>query len=77
MLSWSLLYNLSSPKGILKQRKAWASTSCFSTKTRPEFVPFSQKVIDGGMSGIARESGEGGFQNISFNSLNVFKSFGS
>ena len=46
------------PKGILKQRKAWASTSCFSTKTRPEFVPFSQRVMTWGMAGIAQHYGE-------------------
>ena len=34
-----------------RNRKAWASSSCLATKTRPHIVPFSR----GAMAGIVRE----------------------
>ena len=49
------------PKGFLKQRKAWASPTCLSTKTRPEIVPFASRTVENGSAGIARERGEGTF----------------
>jgi len=43
------------PKGLLKQRKAWASTSCLGTQKRPHTTQFTQKTVEGGMAGLLPE----------------------
>ena len=43
------------PKGLYRNRKAWAATTCFSTTTKPQTISFAGRLFEGGMSGIAPE----------------------
>ena len=43
------------PKGFLRHRKAWASSSCLATETRPHIVNFAQRLFEGGMAAISPE----------------------
>ena len=44
------------PKGLYRNRKAWAATTCFSTTTKPQTIPFAGRLFEGGMAGIAPEA---------------------
>ena len=46
------------PKGLYRNRKAWAATTCFSTTSKPQTIPFSSGLFEGGMAGIAPEATE-------------------
>jgi len=50
------------PKGFLRHRKAWASSSCLATETRPHIVNFAQRLFEGGMAAISPERTEETYQ---------------